>query len=443
MSNAFLNETVYAKTMLLMAKNELVMGKLVDGQYKNEINDENGLTVNVKRPPRFARNDATSDYTNKNSNFAAQDVVIGSIPVTVDQFAKVHLSFGDIESVQSVNDLMKNSSMKSAASTLAHQIDNYLAQKTLQFPNWIAGTAAGTLSGNAADPTKMIGSSAQAQAAFTRLQYMGVPTNDLAGILNPDDGQAISGSLTGSFLTDIARPALEESAIPMLGKVKFYSTQQCPSYTTGTRAQGDGSSTGVQVNGASQNVNYRDVKSTNTQTLLVKTLSTNTIVQGDVFTIQNVYAWDWRNNAKLGYLQQFTVVGATQTGDGSGHASLTISPPIIVQGSSDGTSTAANTAFATVDSVPADSAYIKFAGAASTVLQVRSAWNKSAITMVSTPLRMPATGIAAQIHDKETGISIRYWRGSDFSTGVHGHRWDCVFGAVVTDPLMGTRVCGT
>jgi hypothetical protein len=29
------------------------MGRLVDGQFKDQVTDENGLTVNVKRPPRF------------------------------------------------------------------------------------------------------------------------------------------------------------------------------------------------------------------------------------------------------------------------------------------------------------------------------------------------------------------------------------------------------
>ena len=59
---------------------------------------------------------------------------------------------------------------------------------------------------------------------------------------------------------DLNRPALEEARIPMLSKVKYFATQQVPSFTTGTRVQGDGSSTGAQINAANQNVNYRDVK---------------------------------------------------------------------------------------------------------------------------------------------------------------------------------------
>jgi hypothetical protein len=60
MANQFLSNQEYANTMLLLAKNQLVTGKLVNGKFENKVTDENGLTVSVKRPPRFARNDASA-----------------------------------------------------------------------------------------------------------------------------------------------------------------------------------------------------------------------------------------------------------------------------------------------------------------------------------------------------------------------------------------------
>src|SRR3954469_8438625 len=137
MSNVFLNATEYANVMLKLAKNELVYGKLVEGEVKKDVTDETGLTVSVKRPPRFAPNDSTA-YS---AALATQDIVIGSVPVTIDQYAKVHLSVGDIEAVTSWNGLMKNSAMKSAAQTLAHQIDKRIALETLNFNNWVQGAS--------------------------------------------------------------------------------------------------------------------------------------------------------------------------------------------------------------------------------------------------------------------------------------------------------------
>lgn len=437
MANQFLNETVYANTMLLLLKNELHMGRLVDGQYKNQVNDENGLVINVKRPPRFAGNDSSA----LDANLAAQDVLTGSVSIAVNQYAKVHIGIGDIEYVQSYNALMQNETMKSAASRLAHQVDAFLQNKTLGFHSWVAGSSTGGT--NASDPSKVIASPTQFFSAYTRLKQQGAPDTGLSSTILFQDGELIRGSLTGGFIQGVNKSALETTQVPLMSAVKAYCTQQCPSLTTGTRATGDGASSGAQIDGANQNVNYRDVKTTMTQTILLKGAgNAATVKAGEVFTIQNVYAWDWRNNQKLDYLQQFTVLEDNASSSG-GAITLKISPAIIVQGTSDGVDTNGNTAFATVDSKPADSAYIKYVGSASTAYRVRTAFHKQAIALVSTPLHKPFTGVSSFAQDPETGISLRYWRSSDISSGKHYHRWDMMFGAAVTDPFLGTRVCGT
>lgn len=437
MANQFLNAQVYANMMLLLLKNNLVFGRMVDGQFKDQVTDQNGLVINVKRPPRFV---ATSGAA-----LQAQDLVTGTTPVSVDQYSNVHISVGDLEYVQSYNALMQNETMKSAASTLAHKLDNFVGSKTLGFASWIAGTAAGTVSANASDPSKLIASPSQAMAAHTRLMAQGVPDTDLKGAVTFDDAQSISGTMLGQFLpAGVNVPALERAKIPVIGTIDFYATQQTPVLTTGSRTQ----SAAAQINGGAQNVNYRDVKGSAgtagmTQTLILKTVGNNlTIAAGDVFTIAGVNAWDWRNNASRGELQQFTVVSAV-TASGAGAATVTITPPIIVQGTNDGVSTNANTAFATVDSIPADSANVTWCGAASTAFKVRTAFHKRAIALVSARLHAPFTGVSSFAVDPDTGIAIRYWRGSDIMTGQHIHRWDTIYGAAVMDQFLGTRVCGT
>jgi hypothetical protein len=449
MTNVFLNSQVYANTMLLLFKNALVMGRLVDGQFKDQVTDENGLTVNVKRPPRFVD---TKDGT---AALVAQDLVTGSMPVAVNQYSKVHISIGDIEYITSYNSLMQNESMKSAASTLAHSVDMYLAGFTKKFHSWIAGTAPGTIAANASDPTKLIATSAMANAGYARLRSQGVPDADLQGVINFDDASSILGSLAyGVDNPDIVRSSLERTRVPMLGSVDWYATQHCPNLTTGTRLQGDGSSAGYQVNAAGGNVNYRDVKGSAgvpgmIQTLALKSaINADTIKIGEVFTIQGVYAWDWRAQQALPYLQQFTVVGdsagaATDIVVSGTTVTVTISPPIIVQGTTDGTNTYANSAFGTVAQAPLSNAYVKWVGAPSVTTQIKSVFNKRAIALVSARLQMPFTGSASMAMDSDTGIAIRYWRGSDISTGVHVHRWDMMYGAACMDPFLGTRLCGT
>ena len=52
-NNSFLDAVEYANTMLYYVKNHLVMGRLVDTRFINQVTDQNGLKINVKRPPRF------------------------------------------------------------------------------------------------------------------------------------------------------------------------------------------------------------------------------------------------------------------------------------------------------------------------------------------------------------------------------------------------------
>ena len=430
MSNQFLNAVEYSNVMLLLLKNQLVTGRLVDGQFKDQVTDENGLIINVKRPPRFiAKSGAT---------LQAQDLVTGSVPVTVDQYTNVHISIGDLEYVQSYNALMQNETMKSAASTLAHKIDSFLQDKTLGFHSWVSGASTGGVNMLTANAAKSIASPVQAMGAHTRLMSQGCPNANLSATVQFVDGELIRGSLLGSFTPQINVTALERVKIPLISEIDWYATQQNPTLTTGTRT-----GTAEAVVGGATNVNYRDVKTTMSQNLPVDntTGATDTYKKGEVFTISGVYAWDWRRQQKLPYLQQFTLLAdAAAVGNA---VTFSISPPIIVQGTNDGVSTDANTAFATVDSIPADDATLTFIGAASTGYTVRSAWHKQAIALVSARLQMPFTGVASFAVDPDTGIAIRYWRGSDISTGAHVHRWDMIYGAQVMDPFLGTRVGGS
>ncbi|AZI37072.1 hypothetical protein NT2_01_04690 [Caenibius tardaugens NBRC 16725] len=458
MANQFLNAQEYANVMLKMTKNALVTGKLVDGELKNEVTDENGLSVSTKRPPRFAPNDSSA----MSAALAAQDIVTGSVNVAVDQYAKVHVSVGDIEYVQSFNELMKNATMKAAASTLAHQFDSHLQKQVAKFSSYIGDTTTdwATPAEFAADAGLAIQSPAQFNRVHTRLMDLGVPNSDINSTVLFNDGEKIRGSLIGGSIDGTNKSALERIKIPVLSEIDAYATQQCPSLATGTRV----SALTSLIDNGTLSVNYRDVKNTMVQTIHIDGQASGvTIKTGEKITIAGVYAYDWRNQVALPYLQTFVVLGGASTASGSvpttsplgtaittdanGDVDLIISPPIIVPGTNDGVSTLANTAFATCSAAAVDGAAVTHLGptSASTpyTRRFRAAWHKSAIKLVSAKLHTPFTGESSFANDPETGISIRYWRGSDISTGAHIHRWDAIFGAVNADPLMGAEISGS
>ncbi len=192
--------------MLKLLKNQLVTGKLVSREHKDEVTDENGRTFNIKRPPRFARNDSST----QSAALAVQDIITGSVNVAVNQYAKVHLSVGDIEHVKSFNDLMSNQSMKSAASTLAHQYDDFLQKKLFGLHSYVGHVTA----------ANNIGAPAEFMPVHTRLMNQGVPNSDLVSTILFEDAEEIRGSLVSGNIQGVNKNALERSKVPIMSDIE-------------------------------------------------------------------------------------------------------------------------------------------------------------------------------------------------------------------------------
>lgn len=418
MANTFLNAKEYANVMLLLLKNNLVMGRLVDGKFNNKVTDQNGLTIHVKRPPQFIAKDGPT--------LAEQAIATGSTALTVDRYRNVHIAVTDLESVQSWNQLQRSETMKSAASTLAHDVDLYLHEMLKLFPSHV-----GTQGESIKTPGQFL-------SAHTRLMDQSVPNVDLNAVISYADAENIRASLLAGNISGVNRTALERTKIPLMSEIDAYASQHIKSVTAGTRA----ASGAAVVNGATQNVDYVTVKDLDYQEFDMDTLAADaTVKKGEIFTIADVYAVNNRSGETLPYLRQFVVM-EDYTADGTGAIdNMKIYPPIVVAGTGGGEADT-NQAFATVDAAPASGAAIIFMGAAGLVMPVRAAWQKQAIQLVSARLETPMSDTSSFATDPDTGISIRYWRGSDIATGKHIHRWDMIYGAKNVDPRLGTRISG-
>jgi len=417
MANAFLDAKEYANVMLLLLKNALVMGRLVDGRFENRVTDNNGLTIHVKRPPQFIAKDGPI--------LALQNIVTGSTALAVTRYRNVHVSVGDLEQVRHYNQLMRNATMQAAASTLAHDVDLYLHGLLLDFHSHV-GT-----------PGEPLRTPQQFMRVHTRLMDKSVPGVDLSAVMSYADAEAVRGALVDSNIAGVNRTALEGARVPVMSAISGYATQHIKSVTAGTRA----ASGAAQIDGAGQNVNYRTVKDLDYSTITLKAAGAGvTVNKGEIFTIAGVYAINNRSGETLPYLQQFSVM-EDAVATGAGALTLNVFPHIIVPGTG-GAEADTNTAFATVNAAPANNAAITFMGATGTVMPVRAAWHKSALQLVSARLPTPMSDTSSFATDPETGISIRYWRGSDITTGEHIHRWDMIYGAKNVDPRLGTRFSG-
>ena len=412
MANALLSPKVYANTFLALLKNKVVLPKLVTTEFKNEFKKV-GNTVYAKRTPEFTVRDGAVA--------SVQDVVEGEIAITIDKQKGVDVQFTSVEETLTVDSLLKSKVMDAAAAQLAQQVDSDLHALTKKFYNW-AGT-----------PGQTINSYSDLTKGPERLDIMAVPNDKRVGLLPPSDAWAMLGSLSGlTAQTKEATDALTRAKLPMLGDIDWYSTQNAASVTTGTR-------TGGAVDGANQSVSYASVKDGSwTQDFDLKTLgNTKTVIEGEVFTIADVYAVNPRSKVSTGIPQQFTVITGC-TSDSGGVGTVTISPPIITSG-----------AFQNVSAVPADSAAVVWMGDATagntdaTTYGFGTIFRPEAIALVSTKLIMPFTGEADYSTDPDTGLTVRYWRSSDSTNDTHMHRFDILYGCKMVDPRQGTRLSGT
>ncbi len=156
--------------------------------------------------------------------------------------------------------------------------------------------------------------------------------------------------------------------------------------------------------------------------------TTGTVTKGSVFTIATVNAVHPITKKDLGFLQQF-VVTADATANGSGEATLSISPSI--ESTADG--------LQNVSALHADSDALIFVGVASTAYNQSLAFHHNAFRCVSVPLIMPKN---AEFAAQETvdGITVAIIRDFDINTRKMITRIDFLGGITAERPEWACRI---
>ena len=162
-----------------------------------------------------------------------------------------------------------------------------------------------------------------------------------------------------------------------------------------------------------------------TGTLIVDA-GTKTIKEGDVFTIANVYDVHPETKTSTGILKQFTVLA-----DAAEAGTLLIAPNIITAG-----------AYKNVNSVPANSAALTFAGAASTVYNQSLLFQKGFACFGSADLVLPK-GVHMASRRNIDGISMRLVSDYDVVKDRILTRLDVLYGYKVLRPQLACKVLHT
>lgn len=393
-------------------QNNLLSKDLVTwNKFSGEMNDRNAMTVVEQVVPDYT----TTFTTNGVADLTAgvQDSTFGSEQFKIDQTINSSMGWGDFVKIRDLGSARESEALKAAALRLATDIDSY-----------IIGFAAKAGNSQLGDGVTDVTTWEHIARGFTRLKAEGVEDMDTVAILDYADWQGLGSAVLAdnASLTDVGEGVYREGFSGKVAGIKTRFTQQLPTHTCGTRTQTSALTAGT----AESATTYASVAISGapgqhkTQLLTIDIgVGTETVKDGDVFTIADVFAYDNRAKKALPHLQQFRIVGdATAAG---GIVSARVYPAIITSGP-----------HRTVAQAAANTAVVTFVGAASAVLKPRFIANKSAIVVNTADLIMPATGEGSRKSLTKVPLSVRMWKHSDFHTGAHSIRFDVALKANVT-----------
>lgn len=375
--------------------------KIPNSEWGGKNDYKSGTTVYVSIPPQYVSTKTGFDLTS-----AKQDVVEERKACTADITLSigVDVSSEDLATETSVARLAETI-IAPAASQIAQDFENILLQRATQATFNSAGTA---------------GSNAfTVDDVLTAKEIMGkslAPVPQRTLLLDASASRKAVDSRKNLFTT--SEKTAREGAIGEADSFMWKESQLLYRHTNGNDV------TGVAVNDAAT--------TTGATTLAVDGLTntTGTVTAGSVFTIAGVFRVHPRTKVTLPELQQF-VVTANATANGSGQATLSISPTIY--GPTSG-------ARQNVSALPADDAVITFVGAASTTYTQSLAYQKQAFRAATLPLYMPRNAEFAASYTTKQGITMALVRDYDVNTRKVITRLDLLGAFVAVRPEFACRL---
>ena len=393
-----------AKETLRHFENSNTFSKFVNKYYAKEFTRTDfrpGTTITIPKPGRAA---VTAGAT---ATFP--DWLEDSVTLTIGQYNSSFAPTSLEMSTSVSNDQFSERYLKPLAVALASQID----RDGLALAITTVANAAGTP-----------GTTPSALSTFLTARAIalehGMPADDqVSMVVNPAAEASIVDAAKGLFHggKELEAQYREGKMGTALG-MKWSMDQLVASRTVGTQG-------GTPlVNGASQSG----------ASLITDGWSnsiTNVVRAGDIFTIAGVYAVNAVTKQTLNRLQQF-VVTASANSDGSGNATLSISPSIVATGTTQN-----------VSNVPADNAAITVLGASGVSAVSNVGFHKDAFTLACIPM-MTYGGLhrSSVEYDPDTGIAVRITQGMDVTNDKLLTRADVLYGWAATRPEWAYRVEG-
>lgn len=390
-----------------MLEQELVLGNMANVDISSDFQMA-GSTVYVRRQMQYLGQDNNLDLTSY-----AEDVTEGTVAVSMDQTWSNKVTIGATDRTLSF-DRWAEQVIRPNARRAAEKIETSLAALYTKFYHF---------DGTPGTPPATFATLANAGAYMTDV---GIPVGGRVAFHSPLVGANLANAVATSNVQSRNGSAMDKASIGYFANFENYATAFVPTHTVGPLG-------GTPlVNGAAQNVTYATARNTWSQSLVTDGWTAAAAARlnaGDTFTIANVNSVHPGTKISTGRLQTFTVLSNVSS-DGSGNATLSISPPIITSG-----------AFQTVNAAPADNAAITVrTGSASTAYRQSLLLDPGAVTLVSRAIDIPGNAglkTATRSGNRVT-VSVTEW--TDGNTLAHNMRFDMLWGREVLDPRRGLRL---
>jgi hypothetical protein len=389
---------------LRVLENNLKFARLVNRQYDDKFAVEGakiGTALNIRKPPRYLGRTGTA--------LSLEDSIEQYTTLTLNTQAGVDVSFTSAELALSIDDFSERI-LKPAVATIANKIDldGLALYKKVYNVVGVPGTLPNDLktylqSGGALDDE------ATPQDGLRSL------------VINPDSQIEIVDALKGLFQSgDKISEQYKTGRMGTAVGFEWQMDQNVRQHLFGSPGGPLAVNTTITVAG--------------TTTVLIKgaTATTGDLHEGDVITIDGVYAVNPQSRETTGKLRKF-VLTALATANGSGVISAILSPAIYIY----------TDKLATVDAYPVQDAAVNVVGGAAVTSPQNLAFHRDAFCLGMADLPLPrGVDMAGRVSDKQLGMSIRLVRAYDITTDSFPCRLDVLYGWTALYPQLACRIAG-
>lgn len=413
MPNTLLTPTIVAKEALMLLENNLKMADLIYRPYENEFAKQVngykvGSTIQVRKPNSFTAIDMTSGV---NISSSYQDVTESFVNITIDKQVGVPFQFTSQEMTLKISDFNERI-LKPAVLTIAQKIETDIFAMYTSVSNF-SGTA-----GTVPNSYDAVGGQDSPPVIMSELA---VPEANRYGALSPRTMGALASSLKGYFAPAMADSAMKTGMVGKLAGIDLFEAQTVPVHTAGLQG-------GSGVVAGTITPSVYPATATDVTTSGWSNSITGLLRKGDIITFAGVFGVNPRTLASTGRLQTF-VVNADVNSNGSGLATVNVSPALITTG-----------AFRKVTNVPAANAAITVRTGTSGASNSQNLFfHKNAFALAMVDLELP-TSAAYKARETYKGLSMRIVADYDVKTDVEVYRLECLYGVAPIYPELACRL---